>query len=151
MGLDLVHHPSKVVGADALIPVSAPDSSGRPRFGLSAGTGGRVPVLAYSAESGIGRIVRALRGAALEEIHADVVFTAHLASVLKTMALDGRGVAWLPKTLIGDDLASGRLVAVADESWSINVSIRLFRQKATMHPAAEGLWRTVLESQADTS
>jgi DNA-binding transcriptional LysR family regulator len=150
MGLDLVHHPSKVVGADALIPVSAPDSSGRPRFGLSAGTGGRVAVLAYSAESGIGRIVRALRGAALEEIHAEVVFTAHLASVLKTMALDGRGVAWLPKTLIGDDLASGRLVAVADESWSINVSIRLFRQKATMHPAAEGLWRTVLESQADT-
>ena len=54
----------------------------------------RVPVLAYSAESGIGRIVRALRGAALEEIHADVVFTAHLASVLRRwrwMAAGSRG------------------------------------------------------------
>src|SRR4029079_865244 len=123
----------------------------KPKFVLNARTNQRVAVLAYSAESGIGRIVRALRGAALEEIHADVVFTAHLASVLKTMALDGRGVAWLPKTLIGEDLASGRLVAVADESWSINVSIRLFRQKSSMHPAAEGLWRTVLESQTPTS
>jgi DNA-binding transcriptional LysR family regulator len=100
-------------------------------------------VLAYSAESGIGRIVRALCGAALEEIHAEVVFTAHLASVLKTMALDSRGVAWLPKTLIGEDLANGRLVPVGEESWSIAVDIRLFRQETTMHPAAETFWRTV--------
>jgi DNA-binding transcriptional LysR family regulator len=118
---------------------------------LNAGGSRRVAVLAYSAESGIGRIVRALRGAALEEVHADVVFTAHLATVLKTMALDGRGVAWLPKTLIGDDLASGRLVAAGDASWSIAVDIRLFRQEATMHPAAERFWRTIVSTKADAA
>ena len=95
--------------------------------------------------------MRALRGAALEEIHADVVFTAHLASVLKTMALDGRGVAWLPKTLIGEDLANGRLVPVGEESWSIAVEIRLFRQEATMHPAAEKFWRTNVAPQGATA
>jgi len=131
--------------------VSVPGLDGKPKFALIARANQRVAVLAYSAESGIGRIVRALRGAALEEIQADVVFTAHLASVLKTMALDGRGVAWLPKTLIGEDLASGRLVAVGEESWSIAVDIRLFRQEATMHPAAEKFWRTIVAPRMDTA
>jgi DNA-binding transcriptional LysR family regulator len=139
MQLDSAHYRSAVVGSDVLIPVSAPEG-GTPKFALNGGD--RVPVLAYSAESGIGRIVRALRGTALEEIRADVVFTAHAASVLKTMAVDGRGVAWLPKTLIGEDLAAGRLVAAGDDSWSIAVDIRLFRQQSTMHPAAEKFWRS---------
>ena len=131
--------------------MSAPDIDGKPRLALNARGNRRVAVLAYSTESGIGRIVRALRGAGLEEIHADVVFTAHLASVLRTMALDGRGLAWLPKTLIGEDLSSGRLVAVGDESWSIAVDIRLFRQEAPMPPAAETFWRTIVTPQADTA
>jgi hypothetical protein len=36
---------------------------------------------------------------------------------------------------------------VGDESWSIAVDIRLFRQEATMHPAAERFWRTIVEPQ----
>jgi DNA-binding transcriptional LysR family regulator len=151
MRLDSVHYPSAVVGSDVLIPVSAPDLDGKPKFVLNARANRRVAVLAYSAESGIGRIVRALRAAALEEIHADVVFTAHLASVLKTMALDSRGVAWLPKTLIGEDLANERLVPVGEESWSIAVEIRLFRQEAIMHPAAEKFWRTIVAPQGTTA
>ena len=151
MRLDSGHHPSAVVGSDLLIPVSAPDFEGRPKFVLNGGQNRRVAVLAYSAESGIGRIVRALRGVALEAIHSEVVFTAHLASVLKTMALDGRGVAWLPKTLIGDDLAGGRLVELGDESWSIAVDIRLFRREAAMHPAAERFWRTIVAPRVDTA
>ena len=141
--LDSMNYRSAGVGSDALIPVSAPDADGKPKFALAARSSRRVPVLAYSAESGIGRIVRTLRGAALEEIHAEFAFTAHLASVLKTIALDGRGVAWLPKSLIDDELASGRLVAAGDETWRIAVDIRVFRQQATAHPAAERFWRTI--------
>jgi DNA-binding transcriptional LysR family regulator len=133
------------VGADVLVPASAPGADGAARFDLGPRRASRVAILAYSAESGIGRLVRALRGPALESMHADVVFTAHLASVLRTMALDGRGIAWLPRTLIADDLAAGRLVAVGDAAWSIPVDIRLFRQRAAMHPSAERFWRTAAE------
>ena len=149
MSLDANHYRSAVVGRDALIPVSAANPNGRAKFALGTRGGSRVPVLAYSAESGIGRIIRALRGAALEEIHAEFVFTAHLASVLKTIALDGRGIAWLPRTLIEDDLAGGRLVQAGDEAWSIDIDIRVFRQQATAHPAAEKFWRTIVAPQAN--
>jgi DNA-binding transcriptional LysR family regulator len=142
--LDSTNYRSAVVGMDELLPVSAPAATSAPKFTLAGGGARRVAVLAYSAESGIGRLVRALRGPALETIHAEVVFTAHLASVLRTMALDGRGVAWLPRTLVADDLAGGRLIAVGGATWSIPVDIRLFRQQAAMHPAAERFWRAVV-------
>ena len=144
MQIDGAHYRSAVVGRDELLPVSAPAGNGSPRFALGDRGGRRVAILHYSAESGIGRLVRALRGAALDAIRAEVVFTAHLASVLRTMALDGRGVAWLPRTLIADDLAAGKLLVVDDASWSIPVDIRLFRQRAALHPAAEKFWRAVV-------
>ena len=141
--LDPASHHSAVVGHDALLPVSAPDASGRPRHWLDDGGGKPVPLLEYSAESGIGRLVRALRGSALAEAHTQSALTAHLASVLKTMALDGRGVAWLPRSLIADDLAGGRLVAAGGAPWAIEVEIRLFRPRAPLPRAAERFWAVV--------
>ena len=74
--------------------------------------------------------------------------TAHLASVLRTMALDGRGIAWLPQSLIADDLAAGRLLSAAAPSWSVDLEIRLFRDRVPMGQAAEALW-AVLQSAAE--
>ena len=102
------------VGSDLLIPVSAAGETGRPLHSLDhATTGSPLPLLSYSTESGLGRILREVRGAALERCPVQSVFTAHLASVLRTMALDGRGMAWLPRSLIRDDVAAGRLVGSA--------------------------------------
>jgi LysR family transcriptional regulator, hypochlorite-specific transcription factor HypT len=139
--LDPSTHRSVKVGADTLLPVSAPGANGRARHLLSSAGKARVPILDYSSESGIGRVVRALRGAALEQAHAQPVFTAHLASVLKTMALDGRGVAWLPASLIRDELDSGRLMEGGGSEWRIEVEIRLFRGQAVLPRAAEAFWK----------
>ncbi len=145
--LDAAAYPSVIVGSDALIAVSAADSAGKPRHRLGARPDkARVPVLGYSTESGIGRILRLLHGAALEEAGAEAVFTAHLASVLKTMALDGRGLAWLPRSLIAAELDAGKLVEAADARWQVALEIRLFRSPAAVSRAAEVFWRAVADS-----
>jgi DNA-binding transcriptional LysR family regulator len=132
------------VGTDLLIPVSAPDSEGHPRHELaSAASGSPVSVLSYSPESGLGRILREVRGAALERLATRSVFEAHLASVLRTMAVDNRGLAWLPRSLIAEDLASGRLVAAAPHDWSIDLEIRLYRARSALGKAAENFWKAV--------
>ena len=102
-----------------------------------------MPLLDYSAESGIGRLVRSLRAADLARAQAQPAMTAHLATVLKTMALDGRGVAFLPRSLITDELAAGRLVAAGDAHWPIAVEIRLYRRAQALPRAAEAFWRAV--------
>lgn len=133
--------PSVVVGRDRLIPVSAPDPRGRAVHCLPAdGKAAAVQLLSYSAESGLGRILRQLKGPAMERLHAPSVLTAHLASVLRTMALDGRGLAWLPQVLVGDDIDSGRLVMAAPEAWTIDLEIRLYRDRAALGKAAEAFW-----------
>ena len=133
------------VGGDTLVPVSAPGKSGKAKHLLSAGSK-HIPILAYSNESGLGRIVRALRSGALEKSGSEPVFTAHLASVLKTMALDGRGVAWLPQSLIAEELGSGRLVSAGGTEWAIELDVRLFRSEAALPPAAGNFWRKVTGS-----
>lgn len=133
--------PWLLVGRDRLIPVSAPDEGGRPRHRLlRGGSSESVCLLSYSAESGLGRILRELQGQALDRLHGSKVLTAHLASVLRTMTLDGRGLAWLPQLLVGEDLEGGRLVAAAPEEWSIDLEVRLYRGRAALGRAAEAFW-----------
>ncbi len=70
----------------------------------------------------------------------DTVFTSHLAAALRTMAATGRGVAWLPQSLIGEDLTAGRLVRAGDPSLDIPMEIHLLRPTARLAPAAERFW-----------
>lgn len=120
---------SAVIHRDLLVPVAAP---GR-------GLDGEVPLLAYSEQSGMGRILTAeLRHR--PPLTLRPVFTSHLSVVLRTMARDGRGVAWLPLSLVEDDLAAGLLARLGDGRWDVAVDVRLYRPRARQSPAAEALW-----------
>jgi DNA-binding transcriptional LysR family regulator len=64
------------------------------------------------------------------------------------MALDKRGIAWLPRTLVAEDLAQGRLVEAAPQEWRIEMDIRLYRDRATLGAAADGFWAAVVAASA---
>ena len=138
------------IGSDVLLPVSAPDvkgAKGQALHRLSGAKNKLVQVLGYSPESGMGGILQEVCGPALEKLPLRVSFTAQLASVLRTMALDGRGMAWLPETLVGEDLAQGRLVPAASDDWRVVLEVRLFRDRAAMGPAAEAFWEAASAAQ----
>ncbi|MCR6633198.1 MAG: LysR substrate-binding domain-containing protein [Magnetospirillum sp.] len=119
------------VGKDLLVPVAAP--------GVIESLTGELPYLAYSAQSGMGRILAAqLRQRT--PLALKPVFTSHLSVVLRAMARDGRGLAWLPLSLVSEDIADGRLTRIGGGDWTIPVEIRLFRPRARQSPAAEAFW-----------
>jgi len=124
---------------DVLVPVCAPTPSGSPRHHLRQD--GPIPLLAYAEASGLGRILRAGLGAAARDPRLHPVFTAPHALLLEALALEGRGVAWLPRSLAAPALAHGRLVEAGDASWQVATEIRLYRQHVDMAPAAESLWQ----------
>lgn len=136
--LDAEPYRSARIGEDLLIAVSAPSADSG--HALHALGGASVPVLAYTQESGLGRILRAVIGKRLESVPVQVVFTAHLASVLRTMALDGRGIAWLPRTLVDDDIALGRLLPAASEDWNVPLEIRLYRDGEGLGKTGDAFW-----------
>ena len=139
--LDSDAYLSAVIGSDQLVPVSKPTSRGQAQHRLEKKANREIPVLAYAQESGTGRILRAALGRKLDGIAHQTVFTAHLASVLRSMTLDGRGIAWLPRALVEDDLASGRLVAAGDAAWTVDLEIRLYRPRENIARAAEAFWQ----------
>jgi DNA-binding transcriptional LysR family regulator len=134
------------LGTDPLIPVSAPDGEGTALHGLERASAAEpLRFLGYSDESGIGRILREVNAAFFERVPVQHVFKAHLASALRTMALDRRGMAWLPRTLIGEDLEAGKLVEAAGPQWRIEMEIRLYRDRAPLGASGEELWAAVGE------
>ncbi|HBK44126.1 MAG: LysR family transcriptional regulator [Polynucleobacter sp. GWA2_45_21] len=142
--LDKEKYPFAVVGKDTLIPVSAPNKAGNPQFTLDKATAKNpIMLLSYSQESGIGRIVNEMHNKLTDSLPTQNIFTAHLASVLRTMALDARGIAWLPETLIAEDIANGKLVEAAPHNWCIEMEIRLYRDKATISKAGEAFWEAI--------
>jgi LysR family transcriptional regulator, hypochlorite-specific transcription factor HypT len=126
--LDAAGVPSLAVGSDLLLPVRAGHAPER-------------ALLGFSDESGLGRIVRAALGPELASLGMQPVFTAHLASVLKTMVLDGRGLAWLPESLVREELADGRLQVTGPPHWRLAVEVRLYRDPAPLSAHAEAFWR----------
>jgi DNA-binding transcriptional LysR family regulator len=130
------------IGNDVLLPVSVPDDRGDARYPLGVDERLATPILRYSDESGLGRIVQAVLGRRLAACATHTVFTAHLASVLRSMVLDGRGVGWLPRTLVADDLEAGRLVPAASSEWSVPMAIKLFRERDSLGRAAESFWQS---------
>ena len=123
---------SKVVGSDVLIPLQ-----GQP---LLSPSGEPPSLLGYTAESGLGRIVSARLRQDAQPPDLHTVFSSHLAAVLLSMALEGKGMAWLPKTLAEPEMASGKLVRALDEQWDIAMEIRLFRPAMALSDFAEAFW-----------
>ena len=58
-------------------------------------------------------------------------------------ALAGRGVAWLPESLIAEQIRTRELVPAGGDGWLVPLEVRLYRQNAEMTPTAEALWRVV--------
>lgn len=126
--LDAAGVPSLTVGQDMLLPVLAPGASEH-------------AWLRFSDESGLGRIVLQALGGELAAAGLKPVFTAHLASVLKSMALEGRGLAWLPESLIRDELTARRLQVAGPVHWRLAVEVRLYRDPEPLGGHAEAFWQ----------
>ena len=129
------------IGSDELLAVSRPNDKGLPLHALGTDTQTPTSILGYTDASGLGRIFEAVMGKRLKTVPTQVIFKAHLASVLRTMALDGRGLAWLPKTLVEEDLDAGRLVSAYPAEWKVPLEIRLYREKNMTGQAPLALWR----------
>jgi DNA-binding transcriptional LysR family regulator len=150
MHLPPEHFTSKVVLRDRLVPVTLPDSEGRPIDRLPGTADEPVHYLAYSETSAVGRVVESLIAAAPERVHLKRVFVSHMAAVLKAMTSEGRGTAWLPESHLRQDFASGALVRAGDARWEAPIDVRVIRSREPLPEICEGVW-SVLPGPEDTA
>lgn len=124
---------SKEIGRDILLPLTGV-------FAQFDSSPESLPYLAYTDESGLGRIVSHRLQGKEEFLHLKPLFSSHLAAVLMSMALENKGVAWLPKSLTEQEILDARLHRALDQSWDIPLEIHLTRPVAPLSPYAEEFW-----------
>ncbi|MBC9248746.1 LysR family transcriptional regulator [Pseudomonas alcaligenes] len=129
--------PSLHLGATSMLPVCAVGDDGVPLFDLDSGQS--VPLLAYSAGAFLGRSVnQLLRQRALR---SSTVYETAMADSLKSMAMQGLGVAWVPRLSVTAELARGELAICGSEHWQVPLEIRLYRCVLSRKAAIRLLWR----------
>jgi DNA-binding transcriptional LysR family regulator len=133
--------PSLHLGATSMLPVCAVGEAGTPLFDLDSGQS--VPLLAYSAGAFLGRSVNLLlRQRALR---SSTVYETAMADSLKSMAMQGLGVAWVPRLSVTAELARGELAICGGEHWQVPLEIRLYRCELSRKAAVRLLWRKLKE------
>lgn len=135
------------IGHDRLIPVAA--SQVRVGGALHPGAGiidravsGElvVPCLSYGYSSFFGVALAQLL-AKRPPFGRRTVHENTISAGLKTVALTGSGLCWLPESLAAEELADGRLVAASvSPDWLLDLEIRLYRHAANRMKPVETMW-----------
>jgi DNA-binding transcriptional LysR family regulator len=135
------HYLSATLGAESLIPVSGPDAAGRPLFALE-GSAQEISFLGYSDACSLGWAVdQALtRRSALPLVRHH---ESSLADGLRSMALSGMGMAWLPESMVSNELLTRRLVRAGNAQLDINLRVLIMRRQEPLGEQAEAFWRAI--------
>jgi DNA-binding transcriptional LysR family regulator len=143
--LDPQDYPSLVIGHDRLIPVSVPNQDMQPKHNLPGTAKAPSSLLAYPESAYFGRLVTALMKRQAVVCYLEDRYMNSFADAIRSMALEGSGLAWLPESMIVEDLAMGRFVVVPGDEWIIDLDIRIYRNLASSRPQVNMLWDYFLQ------
>ncbi|HEX2013064.1 MAG TPA: LysR substrate-binding domain-containing protein [Roseateles sp.] len=151
------HHPSQPLqldperyqmaslGFETLAAYAKTDAQGLPLFGLPGHPGQKIPFLSYAAGAYLGRLVEVIVKDSPSALNLDAIYETDMAEVLKAMALEGHGVAFLPASSVKKELKSRRLVqATAPGEFELSMELRIYRERPEVarrnKPVAQALW-----------
>lgn len=123
---------SQRLGGDAILPVMA-----KRLMGQSVG------LLAYAPGSFLGHCVQVCMQDLPRHRKMDVAFESPSSEVLRAMALAGFGMAFLPESLIEDDLHAEFLVPALPKRYRMDLDILIIRRETPLSPDGEKLWASL--------
>lgn len=128
--------PWLILGQTEMVPVCGFNEYKKPLYEIN--NKDQFPLLAYSPGAFLGHSVNLLlRQSKLRYMK---LFETAMADGLKAMAIEGLGVAWLPKLSIENELARKELVICGDSQWFIPLEIRLYRCELIRKNAIKSFW-----------
>ncbi|MBL4731313.1 MAG: LysR family transcriptional regulator [Rhizobiaceae bacterium] len=135
---------SLLLGSETLIPIVSPDENGEPRIWLpTAKPGSSIPyLLTYS--NPLVWPIKAHIERRYGDLNFEPMYESSIAAAIKAMALEGYGVAWVPKSIVEDDLAKGLLVRAATKEDDIFLDIKIYNYEPNTEPKTEKFWQVLI-------
>lgn len=146
--LDRPEYECQVVGSETLVPVTALNRQGRPKFMLPGSDAAPLPYIGYSEQTFLQLALSAGFRARPGLPHLITVNENTQAASVKAMVAEGYGLGWLPARLLATQGAQG-LVPAGDESWHFPIEIRIYRSRENPHAMLPVFWSDVASSLAN--
>ncbi|NKI68721.1 LysR family transcriptional regulator [Collimonas pratensis] len=148
--IDPQRYESVTLAREMLLPVSASDAKGQPKFRLPAGDAALpIPWLAFSQSLTLrGVLARHLAGLP-KKLSLRTIYQADSYESILEMAKRGAGLAWLPQRLVQDDLKQGNLLLVGDADMRIGFDISLYRMRGNANALVKAIWEGVSADAVD--
>jgi DNA-binding transcriptional LysR family regulator len=126
-----------VIGVENLRPYVAASLAANVQKQFPGTQRSPLPLLMYSSGAYLGRMVELIVASARPRLIGRCVFEADMADVLRNLAVEGRGVAWLPDCS-AQGAPPGSLVPL--EGWSQSMSVVAYRDQQSRNKQVERLW-----------
>ena len=146
--LDAGCFPYVTLRTERLMPFAQRTTSGAPRHALPGTSEAPLPYVSYGAGTFLERAIELHLAQMPTAAHLVPVIENSVADLLKAMAADGQGVAWLPDTAVSTDDLDHRLAPAGDETWGVSLGLRLYRAAERPGRLAERVWRHMIERDA---
>lgn len=143
MRLSSEQYERAVIGTENFRPYVASSSAAQMRRLFPGRRGAPLPLLTYSSEAYLARILAAVLESAPQRLVARSIFESDMAAVLRNMAVHGHGIAWLPDCSAAEG-PPGSLEPIDADGWSTSLSVVAYRDKRRRSRLSDALWSALL-------
>jgi len=159
------HHPSQplqldperydmvVLGHEVIAPYVQIAADGRALFNLPGHAARPLPYLGYAPGAYLGGVTDWILKQAGVPVHLERVYETDMAEGLKVMALEGHGIAFLPRSAVKKEIQAGTLIEVGlpdGQTLALSMEVRAYREKSGAKPcfksSAHQLWLHLTQS-----
>jgi DNA-binding transcriptional LysR family regulator len=129
--LDPAQYDMITMGSEVLRAYARCNKAGVPEFVLPGTSAVPLPFLSYANNAYLGRMVDLILNDARTPLHLEKCYETDMAEGLKMMALEGRGIAFLPESAVTREIRQKQLARADDglAQWEVSMEIRLYRER----------------------
>jgi DNA-binding transcriptional LysR family regulator len=124
-----------------MLPFSAPNKDGKPKYKLPGTNEAHVPFLAYSPGTYLSHVVEMILLGGGERCHFERSFDTHMSEALKAMVVEGHGLGWLPESCAGHEITERLLVSAGSAKWTCPLEVRLYRSNERENEKLKKIWQ----------
>ncbi|MDY7578200.1 LysR family transcriptional regulator [Herbaspirillum sp. RTI4] len=146
--IDPLRFESITIDREILLPVSAPNTKGRPKFRLPSTGPTPVPWLAFAPSLTLRGVLAHHLAGLPQKLSLRMAYQADSYESILEMAKRGTGVAWLPKRLVQEELSKGQLLVIGDAAMRAGFDISLCRLRGNTNAQVAAIWESAVSDAA---